>query len=35
MNIIGPGAKRVENTVTWTSTCAGPPEMAGQGDNPR
>jgi len=23
---------RSENTVTWTSTCAGPPEMAGQGE---
>ena len=24
--------ERLENTVTWTSTCEGPPEMAGQGE---
>ena len=24
--------ERFENTVSWTSTCAGPPEMAGQGE---
>ncbi len=24
--------ERDELTVTWTSTCAGPPEMAGQGE---
>jgi hypothetical protein len=23
---------RVDNTVTWTSVCAGPPEMTGQGE---
>jgi hypothetical protein len=23
---------RFENTVTWTSTCSGPPEMAGMGE---
>jgi len=24
--------ERYENTVTWTTTCAGPPEMAGRGE---
>jgi hypothetical protein len=24
--------ERFENTVSWTSTCAGPPEMAGRGE---